>query len=183
MNLITGPPPAGAIAAMTAVEGVEVVPAMLQKQTGPAGHLGPESAGAILLLQATFADEEKFAAFWAKVTELVGLLATAPGFIRRHSFTDGPHYTLIAWWRSLEDAEAFFSSPEHQAAMRTSFAERWQYTHFAGLWQMAVPRGRTFFCQTCETAMPSTASHCPSCGDAFLDPYGGSHVPAAASIS
>ena len=67
-------------------------------------------------------------------------LATAPGFIRRFNFTDGPHYTLLALWRTAADAHAFFSSDEHQAAMRELFRHRWQYSHFAGLWEMTAPR-------------------------------------------
>src|SRR4051812_32932949 len=179
MDLITSPPPAEAIAAMMAINGVRVVPTVLGTQSGPESQLGPESTGAILILQGTFADEERFNEFWTKVVELAELLATAPGFIRRYNFVDGPHYTLMAWWRSVEDAHAFFARPEHQAAMRTTFERRWQYTHFAGLWQVASPRQRLFFCQACEGITPSTESHCASCGAVLLDPYGVVDVSAA----
>lgn len=182
MELITAPPPAEAITAMTAIERLRIVPAMLNTQAGPEGHLGPESAGAILLLQGTFADEGRFTEFWMTVVDLMTQLAEAPGFIRRYNFADGPHYTLIALWRSVEDAHAFFRSERHQAAMRETFRRRWNYTHFAGLWQVAAPKQRLFFCQSCDGITPSTASHCSACGAPLPDPFGGRDVAAAASV-
>jgi heme-degrading monooxygenase HmoA len=183
MNLITAPPPAEAIAAMRAIDGLRIVPAMLNMQSGPDRRLGPESAGAILILQGTFADEARFDEFWAQVAEVMELLATAPGFIRRYNFADGPHYTLIAFWRTLADAHAFFGSDAHQKAMRTSFERRWNYTHFAGLWEVAVPRPRIFFCQACDGITPSTESCCTGCGTPLFDPLGETDVPAAAHLS
>src|SRR5690348_16960436 len=183
MELITGPPPAGAIEAMQEIDGLRIVPTMLNLQAGPASHLGPESAGAILVLQGTFVDEALFREFWSNVVTLMEQLATAPGFIRRVNFADGPHYTLIAFWRSVEDAHAFFNTPEHQAAMRSTFERRWNYTHFAGLWQVASPHRRLFFCQTCDGVTPSTESTCTGCGSALHDPYGGNDVRAAAGVS
>jgi heme-degrading monooxygenase HmoA len=182
MELVTGPPPDEAVAAMRAIDGVRIVPVMLNTQPGPERHLGPEDTGAILILQGTFADEGRFKEFWTRVVSLMELLATAPGFIRRYNFADGPHYTLMAWWRSVEDAHAFFARPEHQAAMRATFERRWNYTHFAGLWQAATQRQRLFFCQTCDAVTPSTETCCTGCGTALRDPFGDSHVTAAASI-
>jgi heme-degrading monooxygenase HmoA len=188
MELITGPPPAEALAAMLAIDGVRVLPTIVATQTGPESHLGPESVGAILILQGTFADRDRFDGFWGQVAVLFEKLAAAPGFIRRYNFADGPHYTLMAWWRSVEDAHAFFATPEHQAAMRTTFEHRWNYTHFAGLWQQAAPRPRLFFCQTCDGVTPSTESACTEltctgCGSPLLDPYGETDVRAAAGVS
>lgn len=183
MDLVTGPPPDEAIAAMRAIEGVRIVPVMLNTQVGPERHLGPEDAGAILILQGTFADQERFEEFWAHVVGLMELLASAPGFIRRYNFADGPHYTLMAWWRSLEDAHAFFTRPEHQAAMQMTFDRRWNYTHFAGLWQVAVPRQRLFFCQSCDGITPSTESSCTVCGSPLPDPFGDTRLRSAAGVS
>lgn len=182
MELITGPPPAAAIAAMTATPGVRLVPTALLTQDGPACGLGPESAGAILLLQGTFVDRGRFDEFWGSVADLVALLAVSPGFIRRYNFADGPQYTLIALWRSLEDAQAFYERVEHQAAVRATFERRWAYTHFAGLWQVAAPHRRLFFCQRCDGVVPSTESTCSGCGTALPDPLGGADVPAAARL-
>ena len=121
MQLLTGPPPPDAIARMTAIEGVSVVPTMVATQQGPDRHVGPEGAGAVLILQATFVDEGRAAGFWETAAGLMEKLAAAPGFIRRYNFADGPHYTLFAFWRTVADAHAFFSSDEHQAAMRDLF--------------------------------------------------------------
>jgi heme-degrading monooxygenase HmoA len=183
MELISSPPPSDAISAMRAIDGVRIVPATLNTQSGPEGHLGPEGTGAILILQGTFTDEDRFKEFWANVVGLMELLATAPGFIRRYNFADGPHYTLVAWWRSVEDAHAFFGRPEHQAAMRATFERRWSYTHFAGLWQVAARRQRLFFCQTCDAVTPSTKACCTGCGTPLHDPFGDPHVAAAAGVS
>jgi hypothetical protein len=89
MNLVTSPPPDEAIAAMKAIDGVRIVPVMLNTQSGPESHLGPESTGAILILQGTFAQTDRFNEFWTNVVGLMELLATAPGFIRRYNFADG----------------------------------------------------------------------------------------------
>ena len=171
VELLTSPPPMSVIARMTAIDGVHVVPTILATQQGPDAHLGPEAAGAILILQATFVDEERAAAFWDAAAGLMEQLATAPGFIRRFNFSDGPHYTLIALWRSVAAAEAFFSSEEHQAAMRQLFEHRWQYTHFAALWEMATPRQRVIFCQGCDAVVPTTERACPGCGADLVDPF------------
>lgn len=179
MDLITSPPPVEAVEAMRQIEGLRIFPIMLNTQSGPDGRLGPESAGAILILQGTFVDEQSFSEFWTTVVELMTMLVAAPGFIRRYNFADGPHYTLMAWWRSVDDAYAFFARPEHQAAMRTTFKRRWNYTHFAGLWQTVDQRQRLFFCQQCEGITPSTEPACTACGTPLDDPYGGDRVRAA----
>ncbi len=171
VELLTEPPPAEAIAKMTALEGVRIVPTLLTSQQGPDRQLGPEGAGAVLILQATFVDERGFQAFWVRAAALFEQLAEAPGFIRRFSFADGPLGYLIAFWRTQADADAFFSSDEHQAAMRDLYRERWQYTHFAGLWEMTTPRQRVIFCQHCDGVTPATEDVCSGCGTELFDPF------------
>jgi len=171
LELLTQPPPAEAIARMAAIDGVRIVPAMLATQQGPEGHLGPEAAAAVLILQATFVDEERAAAFWLTAAGLMERLAEAPGFIRRFTFADGPHYTLLALWHTAADAHAFFSSDEHQAAMGDLFRHRWQYSHFAALWELTTPRERVIFCQQCEGVTPATEGVCRGCGDDLFDPF------------
>ena len=171
IELLRTPPPMDAIARLTAIDGVSTAPTILATQQGPDRHLGPEGAGALLILQATFVDEARAAAFWNTVASLMEDLATAPGFIRRYNFTDGPHYTLLALWRTQADAHAFFASEAHQAAMRSLFRHRWQYSHFAGLWETATPRQRVIFCQACEGVTPTTDRHCSGCGIELFDPY------------
>ena len=171
IELLSQPPPAEAIARMAAIEGVQMTPTVLASQRGPDGHLGPDAAGAMLVLQATFVDETGFAEFWQAAAGMMELLATAPGFIRRYSFADGPLYHLIAFWRTVADAHAFFARDEHQAAMRELFAHRWQYSHFAGLWEMNTPRSRHIFCQRCDGVTPATDRVCAKCGTELFDPF------------
>jgi heme-degrading monooxygenase HmoA len=162
-----------AIAKMTAIEGVRIVPTVLATQQGPDRHLGPEGAAAVLILQATFVDERRAGEFWQAAAGLMERLAKTPGFIRRYNFTDGPHYTLIALWRTVEAAQAFFASDEHQAAMRDLYRHRWQYSHFAGLWEMTAPRQRVIFCQQCEAVTPAAERRCAGCGTELFDPFNG----------
>jgi heme-degrading monooxygenase HmoA len=171
VELLTGPPPMEAIARMTSIEGVHIAPTVLATQQGPHRHVGPEGAGALLVLQATFVDEARAAEFWLTAAGLMERLADAPGFIRRVNFTDGPHYTLIAFWRTVADAHAFFSSDQHQSAMQELFRHRWQYSHFAGLWEMATPRNRLIFCQQCDGVTAAGTPHCTGCGVELFDPY------------
>lgn len=168
--LFTGPPPAAAVERMASA-GVRVAPAVLATQQGPDGHLGPEASGALLLLQGTFVDEERAAGFFTAAAELTEQLATAPGFIRRYNFADGPHYTLIVLWRTLADAHAFFGKDEHRAAMRDLYRNRWQYSHFAGLWAVAEPRQRVIFCQHCDGVTSVTDRTCTGCGVELYDPF------------
>jgi heme-degrading monooxygenase HmoA len=171
VELLTQPPPMEAIARMKAIDSVRIAPTVLATQQGPDGHLGPEAAGALLMLQATFVDEQKAAEFWMTAAGLMERLEETPGFIRRVNFTDGPHYTLFAFWRTLEDAHAFFSTDEHQAAMRDLYRNRWQYSHFAGVWEMTTPRQRLIFCQQCDGVTAATEAACSGCGTELFDPY------------
>jgi heme-degrading monooxygenase HmoA len=164
-QLLTLPPPPEAIGAMLQIPGTAITP------QGPDSHLGPEAAGAILMLQATFADEDGAQRFWAAAVPLMALLAEAPGFIRRYSFPDGPTINLIALWRSADDARAFAASPAHAAAVRDLYRHRWQYSHFSALWEMASNHGRMVFCTNCDAITPASAGTCSGCSAALLDVY------------
>jgi heme-degrading monooxygenase HmoA len=170
-QLVTAPPPPEILAGMAAIPRMSVVPSVLVRQEGPEGRRGPEEAGAVLMLQATFATEEGAAGFWHAALPLMQLLADAPGFIRRFSFPDGPTITLLAFWRTLEDAKAFAASPEHRAAVRDLHRLRWQHSHFAAVWEMASNRGRQLFCDSCGRATDAPADACKSCGAALFDPF------------
>lgn len=177
-ELLTSPPPASATARLTSIDGVRVAPTVLAVQDGVEGQCGPEAAGALLLLQATFTDADRAAQFWDRVADLMELLATAPGFIRRYNFADGGHFTLLALWRTAADADAFFAGTAHQDAMRDLYAERWQHTHFAGLWEQRAPRQRVIFCDTCTGVTSASEAACRGCGHPQVDPYTGAQVRA-----
>jgi heme-degrading monooxygenase HmoA len=162
-ELLTVPPPMDVIVGMAAIPGVAIESSVLVTQSGPDARLGPEGAGAVLMLQATFVDEERAARFWEAAVGLMELLASAPGFIRRFSFPDGPAITLIALWRTIDDAKAFAGSPEHRAAVRALYAHRWQHTHFSALWELTSNHGRIAFCE-CGATTPASEAACGSCG-------------------
>jgi heme-degrading monooxygenase HmoA len=170
-ELLTAPPPPEAIAAMAAIPRTAIVPNILATQQGPDGNLGPESAGAILVLQATFADPAGAASFWEAAVPLMELLASAPGFIRRYSFPDGPTVTLIALWRTGADARAFAATPEHRATVRSLYEHRWQHSHFSAIWEMTSNHGRLIFCEHCDGVTPAGEQLCRGCGSPLLDVY------------
>lgn len=170
-ELLTLPPPAEAIMAMVALPGVQITPTILATQRGPEGHLGPEAAGAILMLQATFADPDGAARFWAAAVPLMELLEAAPGFVRRYSFPDGPSITLLAFWRTAADAKAFAATPQHRAVVRDLYEQRWQYSHFSAIWEMTSNHGRVIFCTGCDAVTPATEHRCSGCGAELVDIY------------
>lgn len=170
-ELLSLPPPTDALAAMAAIPHSQSVSIQFGTQQGPDGHLGPEAAGAILMLQATFADPEGYAAFWKALVPLLELLESAPGFIRRYGFADGPHWTLIAFWRTAEDARAFAARAEHRTAVRDLYQQRWQYSHFAGIWEMTSNDRRAIFCPRCQAITPAPEQRCGGCGTELHDPY------------
>jgi heme-degrading monooxygenase HmoA len=170
-QLLALPPPPEAIAAMLAIPQTQIASTILATQQGPDGDLGPESAGAILVLQATFTNPEGAQGFWTAAVDLMELLASAPGFIRRYSFPDGPSITLIALWRTVADARAFAATPEHRAAVRELSVHRWQYSHFSAIWEMSSNHGRVVFCDQCDAVTAASEVVCRGCGTPLLDPY------------
>lgn len=99
------------------------------------------------------------------------LLAAAPGFIRRYSFPDGPNITLIALWRAAADAKAFADSHQHRSAVRDLYKQRWQYSHFSAVWEMASNHGRVIFCDHCNGITAATEQVCKGCVVELLDVY------------
>ncbi len=170
-ELLTLPPPPEAISAMVAIPHTQIAPTILATQQGPCGELGPESAGAILILQATFAHREGAQSFWAAAVPLMEMLASAPGFIRRYSFPDGPTITLIALWRTAADAQAFAATPQHRAAVHALYKHRWQYSHFSAVWEMTSNHGRVIFCDGCDGITAASERVCNGCGAPLLDVY------------
>jgi heme-degrading monooxygenase HmoA len=170
-SLLTLPPPPEVIAAMLAIPRTQIGPTILATQQGLDGELGPESARALLVLQATVRDPEGARGFWTAAVDLMALLATAPGFIRRYSFPDGPSITLIALWRTVADAKAFAATPEHRAAVRQLIARRWQHSHFSAIWEMTSNHGRLVFCDRCDGITAASEAVCSGCGTPLVDVY------------
>jgi heme-degrading monooxygenase HmoA len=99
------------------------------------------------------------------------LLAAAPGFIRRYSFPDGANITLIALWRTAADAKAFADSTDHRTAVRDLYQQRWQYSHFSAVWEMASNHGRVIFCDQCDGITAASEQACKGCGVELVDVY------------
>jgi heme-degrading monooxygenase HmoA len=158
-----------AIAAVSALPGSQAVPTVMGIMRGPEGHRGPEGAGAIFMLQATFVTEEGVEAFWKAQVPLMGLLNTAPGFIRSYGFGDGPTGTLLVLWRSADDAKAFSTRPEHRQAVRDLYKGRWEYSHFAAIWEMTSNHDRVIFCPDCPAVTSASEQHCKGCGKELFD--------------
>ena len=170
-ELLTLPPTAEAITSLAQLPGSQITPTVLGTLRGPDGHLGPEGAGAILMLQATFVTEAGAEAFWKAQVQLMQLLSGAPGFIRSFGFGDGPNNTLLVFWRTVDDAKAFAARPEHRQAMRDLYAQRWQYSHFAGLWETTKKHARIIFCADCSAVTPAGDGRCKGCGAELFDIY------------
>ena len=140
-------------------------------QEGQEGRLGPEAAGAVLILHFTASDAEAMVRFWAVNLPIIERLADAPGFIRRMSLTDGLSVYLIAFWRSVEDARAFTKLAEHRAAVQALYRDRILFSHFVGLWRSESLHPRHVFCPTCAQPAQAPVDRCPSFGQELPDVF------------
>ena len=165
------PPTEEAGAIVSQIPGVRFTEVPVLAVDGPDGALGPEAAGAILHLHMTMVDEEKTRAFWKQVALTLQAAASAPGLIRFVAIADGLSQDAVGWWRSVADAKAFARSAAHRTAMEEMDRDRFEYTHFAGLWELVEQRERHSVCDACgaSTTMPATA--CVSCGTEIADVF------------
>jgi heme-degrading monooxygenase HmoA len=165
------PPTEEAGALVSQIPGVRFTEVPVLAVDGPDGALGPEAAGAVMHLHMTMVDEEKTAAFWRQVAITLKAAAGAPGLIRFVAITDGLSQDAVAWWRSVADAKAFAQSDVHRAAMAEMDEQGFEYTHFAGLWQLVEPRERHVHCDACGSTATMPADSCPSCGAEVADVF------------
>ena len=138
---------------------------------GPEGHLGPESAGAVLFLQMTMVDEERTQAFWRQVALTCKAASESPGFIRMVAFFDGFTNNALGFWRSVEEAQAFARSRPHLDAIQDMHARNFEYSHFAGLFQPVQQRSREMYCDVCGHENLAPAYRCAACGNEFVDVF------------
>lgn len=174
-------PPSDEVKALVgAIPGVRFNQGVVVGQDGPDAHLGPEAAGALLVLHMTVADEAAADRFWRTTTAVKQQLPAASGFIRLFSFFDGPSGYLVAFWRTREDAEAFATTDVHRQAMTALDTERFEYSHFVGLWTAHRVRERNLYCTDCDGVTPAPASNCRSCGTRLHDVFAREDVAATA---
>jgi hypothetical protein len=153
------------------IEGLRQTPIPVIGFDGPEGHLGPEQAGAVLVLNMTMVDEERTQAFWRQVAVTCKAASQAPGLIRMMGFFDGNANWAVAFWRTVDDAQRYAKSTTHLDAIQEMHATNFEYMHYAGLWQPVEPRTRQAYCDECgaETLMP--AERCGACGNELADVF------------
>ncbi len=161
--------PEGEVAArLGALAGVRFTPGMVFSVERE--RVGPEAAGAVLILQNTLVDPEKAQQFWSRTATTIEAALEAPGFIRLIGFGDGPESYALAFWRTLADAEAYAKGLTHRAAVKELYATGNQYSHFAGLFAAPRPRMRHIFCDQCGV-QNDLRERCAQCGNALVDSF------------
>src|SRR5579859_2776752 len=126
-------PPAGETQiAMGSIPGVRFTSGVVFAVDGP-DPVGPEAARAVLVLEGALDDDAKAQQFWSRAAVTLGAARESPGFIRFVAFADGLTNYAVGFWRTHDDAMAFFRSSSHTLAMRELNATGNQYDHFAGL--------------------------------------------------
>ena len=163
---------------MGRLKGVRFTPGMVfsvEKET-----VGPEAAGAVLVLQNTLDTDAKARQFWARTATTVEAAIEAPGFIRLIGFGDGPENYALAFWRTIEDAQAYAKAMPHREAVKELHATGNQYSHFAGLFAASAPRKRHIFCDECIVENDASRTTCAQCGNPLVDSFAqrGATVPA-----
>jgi heme-degrading monooxygenase HmoA len=137
----------------------------------PDGSLGPEAAGAVLVLHMTMVDEERTQAFWRQVALVCKAASETKGFIRMIAFFDGMANWALGFWRTVEDALAFARSAAHTAAIAEMREKNFEYTHFACVYQPVEPRLRHAYCDRCDTEIVMPQETCPACGNEIADVF------------
>lgn len=165
------PPDADNQSLLSQIPGVRETPVPVVAFDGPDGHLGPEAAGAVLVLHMTMVDEEATQAFWRQVAITCRAAAETEGFIRMISFFDGLANWALGFWRTVGHAQAFAKSHAHLDAIRDMHAKRFEYTHFASLFAPVAPRPRDVWCERCGAELHMPLDRCPGCGNELADVF------------
>lgn len=154
---------------MGALPGVRFTPGMVfsvEKE-----QVGPEGAGAVLVLQNTLDTAEKAQQFWSRAATTIEAATRSPGFIRLIGFGDGPESYALAFWRTLEEAQAYAKDLPHREAVKELHATGNQYSHFAGLFKAQAARKRHIFCAHCIVENDANRTTCAQCGNALVDSF------------
>jgi hypothetical protein len=170
-NLQVFPPDAANEALFGEVRGTRRTPVPVIAFDGPEGHLGPEAAGAVLVLHMTMVDEGRTQAFWRQVALVCKAASEDPGFIRMIAFFDGLANWALGFWKSVEAAQSFARAGPHRAAMAEMYEKNFEYTHFACLFVPVAPRPRHAYCDQCGTEVVMPAERCPRCSNELADVF------------
>ena len=170
-TLGTFPPNEQEMAALAEVPGARLTEGAVSALDGPEAHLGPEAAGCVMVLHATFASAEGADRFWTIGSELNTAAAEAPGLIRLIGFEDGLSMYGIGWWVTEEDARAFARGQAHREAVREQHRNPFQYTQFAGLWGPMTYGHRDVYCEQCGKSTRMPADACKACSNEVVDVF------------
>lgn len=169
-TLKTFVPDDGAKAIMAGIPGARFTPGMVVGFDGT-DAVGPEAAGAVMVLHMTAIDEAATQLFFRRTNELKTVLPATPGFIRMFSLFDGLSGYAVSFWRTAEEALAFGHDPAHRAVMREFYENPFQYSQFVGVWSAHTVRRRHIFCAECGTSNDAPATVCSRCGTELLDVF------------
>lgn len=165
------PPNAAAEQLFSEIAGLRQTPIPVVAFDGPEGHLGPEAAGAVLVLHMTMIDEEKTQAFWRQVALTCKAASSWPGFIRLIAFFDGMANWALGFWSNVESAQQFARGEAHRGAIAEMFATNFEYMHFAGLFAPVVPKPRHAYCERCGAEVVMPQARCTRCGNELADVF------------
>jgi hypothetical protein len=165
------PPNAENEALFSEIPGLRQTPIPVIAFDGPEGHLGPEAAGAVLVLHMTMVDGERTQAFWRQVALVCKSASATPGFIRMVAFFDGMANWALGFWKSVEEAQRFAKADVHRGAIAEMHETNFEYMHFAGLYSPVEARPRHAYCERCGTEIVMPKDVCPSCGNELADVF------------
>jgi len=164
------PPDAENQTALGSIPGARFTPGVVLSVDGP-DPVGPEAAGAVLVLQGALDRDDKAQQFWGRAAVTLRAARESPGFIRFFAFGDGLAHYAVVMWRTHDAAMAFFRSAAHQDAMHELDRTGNQYTHFAGLFRTDRPHDRHVYCETCRTRNTMPRDRCETCGNELVDVF------------
>jgi len=157
-------------AIMAGIPGARFTPGMVVGFDGP-DAVGPEAAGAVMVLHMTAVDEAATQLFFKRTNQLKTLLPAVPGFIRMFSLFDGLSGYAVSFWRSAEEALAFGRNATHREVMREFYEKPFQYSQFVGVWSAHTVHRRHIFCAGCGAPNDAPADACGQCGEPLLDVF------------
>jgi hypothetical protein len=67
--------------------------------------------------------------------------------------------------------QPFTARPKHRAAVRDIYQQRWQYSHFAAIWELTSNHDQVIFCPDCQAVTSAAHQRCSGCDIELPDIY------------
>jgi len=134
-------------------------------------QVGPEAAGAVLVLQGTLDRDDKAQRFWSRAAKTLRDARESPGFIRFIAFSDGLSNYALGFWRTRDEAMAYSRRQAHREASAELHRTGNQYTHFAGLFTADKVHERHAYCDACGARNLMPRDRCAECGKELIDVF------------